>query len=217
MTGHEHTPPLVDPPPTPPQQQHGIERPDHPYHRLHHDPVSQQPHPGETGYVAYARDLARALCAAADGTRWQAEATSPAYPSRQLDQHSQLRITIDGTRQVVLTQATPAGGGPEQWTLAVDGQPIPHRAFPGEAPHHAEPVARSLWRHLHGVSLDPCDRLLCQQPATVATWGASTCVSHAATRPPPPRPNPAAAPPAAPIARLGRGGPPHRQPKGMGR
>jgi hypothetical protein len=223
MTGHEHTSPPLFNLPTDPQtdqptpQHHDIEQPDHPYHRLHHDAVSQQPQRGETGYVAHARDLARAVCAAVNGTRWHAEATSAAFPSREVDQHSQVSITIDEARQVVLTRTTPAGGGLEQWTLTVDGQPVPHRPWPGEVPHHVAPVARSLWRHLNEVSVDPCDRLMCQEPATVATWGSSTCVSHAGTRPPAPRPAPAAAPSAAPLARPGCGSPPRVQPKGVRR
>lgn len=224
MTGHEHTtPPLFGLPTDPqadqptPQQHHDIDQLDHPYHRLHHDTISQQPRRGETGFEEYARDLARAICHVFDGARWHAEATSPAFPSRQEDQHSQVSITIDEARQVVLTQTTPAGGGLEQWTITVDGQPIPHRPWPGEVPHHVAPVARSVWRHLHEVSVDPCNRLTCDEPATVATWGGtSTCVSHAATRLPAPRPVPSAAS-SPPVPRPGSGSPPRVQPKGVRR
>jgi hypothetical protein len=215
MTRHRHTtPPLVDPPTDPPQgtqpvppQHNDTDRPDHPYHRLHHDTISQQPQRGETGYVAYARDLARAVSVVFDGARWHAEATSPAFPSREVDQHSQISITIDNRRHVALTQTNPAGGGPEQWTLTIDGQPIPHRVFPGEAPHHVTPVARSIWRHLNDVSVDPCDRLMCHEPATVATWRSSTCVAHAAASPAATRPAPSAAP-SPPLPQPARSAPP---------
>lgn len=221
MTSHAHTnPPLFDLPtgadqPTPPQHDDTYP-PDHPYHRLDHEPVSQQPQRGETGYVTYARDLARAVCTVLGGARWEAEAISPAFPSDKVDQHSQVSITVDDNRHVVLTRTSPAGGGLDLWTVTVDGQPIPHRPLPGEAPHHVEPVARSVWYHLNEVTVEACDRLMCREPATFATWGASTCASHATARPPAPRP----APSAAPSPRLpspNRGAPPPAQPKGVRR
>lgn len=221
MTSHEHaTPPLFDlstsaDQPTAPQH-NDTYAPDHPYHRLDHETVSQQPQRGETGYVAYARDLARAVCRVLGGARWEAEATSPAFPSDRVDQQSQVRITVDDRRQVVLARSSPAGGGLELWTVTVDGQPIPHRPLPGETPHHVEPVARSIWYHLNNVTVDPCDRLMCREPATVATWGSSTCASHATTRPPVPPPAPLAAP-APPVPRPNRGAPQPAQPKGVRR
>lgn len=224
MSSHQPTtpPPLdrpTDPPPAdqptpPPPPAAGL--PLHPYHRLHHDPITQQPQRGETGWVTYARDLARAVCAAAGGSRWDAEATSPAFPTREVDQHSQITITIDDRRQVVFTQTNPAGSRPELWTITIDGQPIPHRPHLGEAPHHVTPLARSVWYHLNGVRIDPCDKPTCHQPATVATWGSTTCFAHAPARPPATRPAPSAAP-APPLASPNRSTPPHAQPKGMRR
>jgi hypothetical protein len=226
MTSHQHaTPPLFDRSTTSPRADQptprhpAADQPSHPYHRLHHDPISDQPQRGETGFVTYARELARAVCTAAGGSRWEAEATSPAWPTREADQHTKISTTIDEARQVVLATTSPAGGGLEQWTITIDGQPIPHRALPGEVPHHVAPVARSVWRHLNGVSVEACDRLMCREPATVATWGSSTCVSHAAARPAATRPTPSATPPPLPrpTPRPGRGSQPHWQQPGMRR
>lgn len=146
--------------------------------RMDHYQITEQPHPRWWGFQAYARDLARATCQAAGGADWTAEARAPSWPSRVIDQHCQTAVTVERRLLVVLTQTSPAGAGAERWTITVNGRPIPHRAFPGEAPHHMEPVARSLWRHLRAIPVEPCDRLLCKAPATVATWGASTCPPH---------------------------------------
>jgi len=148
--------------------------------RMDHYQITDQPHPRWCGLQAYARDLARAICHAAGGADWTAQARAPFWPSPLVDQHTQTAVTVDRRLLVVLTQTNPAGAGPERWTITVNGRPIPHRPLPGEVPHQIEPVPRSLWRHLRGIPVDPCDRFLCQAPATVATWGASTCPPHTA-------------------------------------
>lgn len=188
------------------------------HQRMDHYPIAEQPRRGETGFEAYARDLARAVCAVAGGQRWDAEATAPAWPSRDVEQHSRIDITVDDHLRVVVDQTNPSGGALEQWRITVNGQPIPHRVFPGEAPPQIDPVARSLWRHLNDVGVDPCDRLVCAKPATVATWGSSTCETHAEPSVQPQRPAPSTAP-TPPLPRLHTGpiSPAHSQPKGVRR
>ncbi len=141
--------------------------------------VPAVPTPAECGHTSWARDVATALCATLRGETWRAETRTPHWPSELIEQRSQLAVVVDLRVLVVITETKPAGGGiRERWTIGLNGRYISHRVFRRELPHAVEPISRSVWLARNGVTAEPCDRLLCDEPATHATWDGSFCPTH---------------------------------------
>lgn len=140
------------------------------YRRKEILPVPTVATPGECGFTSHARDLATAVRDARNGETWQAYTRTRYMPHRLLDDHSTILVVIDTRTLVAVDHHCPAGTNRDLWTIRVNGHAIPHRVLPREVPHQAEPIARSVWRHRIGITVQGCDTLGCHGPALVATW-----------------------------------------------
>jgi hypothetical protein len=150
------------------------------YSRTYTRTIAQEPTgPAECGADEQARDIARGLCEITKATAWNAETRERYDRHPRVDDVHETMITTGG-HLFTITRTVPAGTENEMWVLAIDGEPIPHRVFTSEVPHATDMILRSFWRHRRGITVDPCDRLMCDNPPTVAMFRQSLCASCAA-------------------------------------
>jgi hypothetical protein len=149
------------------------------YTRMDRATITPDDGPANTGAAEVATETARALCQALRGTTWHAELRTNAWPHPAYDQRAEIAVTVQPGHLVTVTHTTPAGTYDERWTITVNGEPVAHRPFTRELPSTPQAIARSVWRHVAAITVDPCDSLGCTKPATIARYTGSTCPSHA--------------------------------------
>lgn len=143
--------------------------------------ITQNPILGECGFHAWARDIARALARALNGTEWHAEASAPYWPHPENEIHGQVTIMIDDRWTIVHTHRIPAHTTRDLFTIDVDGTRIPYHIQYNQ-PSDVDVIAANVRRHINGVPITGgCAALACADTPTVAAYGyASYCAKHAA-------------------------------------
>ena len=128
--------------------------------------------------AAAVRTLALAVRDALGGSDWTAESRSPYWPCEN-ETHGQTIIAVDRRWLVVATHTIPVRTVHDMFTIKINGRPIPYRSLRGDLPHQPGTIAANIWRHVNGVTVEPCDSLTCQHAPTVAIFGGSLCEKHA--------------------------------------
>jgi rubredoxin len=152
------------------------------YLRMETRTVPVTPAAHEDGAIEYTRALAFAVCDAMAGTTWQALTRYRHTPHSRVDARSDFVVIVDDRRLVRVAHRCPAGTMRDTWAIRLNGRPIPHRHFAREVLHAPEIIARSIWRHTHGITVDGCDTFDCSGAATVASFGSRFMCRRCARR-----------------------------------